>query len=127
MKLTINVTKQDIEMGCVAQPSNCPIARAVRRVLREMGARVQSYSVSVGTNYLDIFTEDKYIIGHLLHTAGAPLPAQAHNFIMMFDIHKPTKPFSFEIELSLNDGHSWGELFAPPVLEPALERELVEV
>ncbi len=133
MRLTINVTKQDIGMGCAADSGNCPIARAAMRALANMGA--QKFFVSVGTRYLDIFhrVPNEMSKSRLRPIATSTLPPEAAYFILMFDMHEPTKAFTFDVDLELMELRSWGDIFPEPVptpvpeVAPAPVPELVEV
>jgi hypothetical protein len=85
MKITIDVTEQDIEAARrdLAIAGNipafcCPIAQSLHRTL-DMKAAVSHLSV--------------LMLGQEL-----PLPAAARDFILQFDSDWQVTPFSFEIE-----------------------------
>lgn len=78
--LKIEVTKEDIKNGWKISPRNCPVAKAIQRLL-------PTASVGLGTLYLNE-GNDKYI-----------LPDCVSKFILAFDRDQEVSPFSFELNL----------------------------
>ena len=81
MLVTVDVTQADIDAGVKRKCDQCPIARAVRRVV---GADKE-----VTVNPVSI-----YIDGGYWRT-----PLEASNFISDFDNGHPVVPFSFEVNV----------------------------
>jgi hypothetical protein len=79
VKLKIEVTYEDIDLGQPGDPHRCPIARAATRAL---GADAV---VVVG-------------IISLPHGPPITLPKEAHEFYLEFDEYHPVAPFTFEVE-----------------------------
>jgi hypothetical protein len=80
MRITIDVTADDIANGVRGRCSTCPVALAVRRV--------------PGL--------EKWEVGGMSAFYGAssfPLPCAASRFIMDFDGGRPVEPFSFEVDV----------------------------
>lgn len=89
MKLTIQVTEEDIGEGVKSDCYLCPIARAMDRCTGGSASVWSTYAKIV--LHGDVLTID-------------PLPQSARDFIANFDETRPDhrrepEPFSFEIEL----------------------------
>ncbi len=83
MKLTINVTQNDIAKGVKGRPSACPVFLGVKRRC---------------TGYLLV---DGCSIVTTLYTKVADLPQEALNFIRIFDSGLgDALPFKFEIDVA---------------------------
>lgn len=94
MRLTIDVTENDIRMGRKENEAHCPVARAAKRALREK--KVKGYTVTVpDPNYI-LLDDAKGWEG-----IRVPLPAKAQKFISTFDTEgkKAVKPFTFTINV----------------------------
>lgn len=88
MKVTINVTEDDILTGIRGICVLCPIARAINRVLSD-----NEYFAVVG-NYLHI---SDYKESHFRKVVVLPKVARA--FINSFDEGEGVMPFSFELDI----------------------------
>lgn len=96
--ITINVTQEDIDNGEVGNPKSCPVALAVKKV-------VKADLILVDSIYLTLLWDSKRFL--FFRKAGAEktrvLPEKAKRFIRNFDAFgnsdKYVKPFSFEIEI----------------------------
>ena len=85
--MRIQVTAKDIKNGSRLACSRCPVALAVKRV-------VKCFRVSVGADVLTVYYGPE--------GTGAPynlfvLPSIAKNFIRMFDIGLPVSPIEFDL------------------------------
>lgn len=81
--MTISVTQEDIDKGRPNSCGSCPIALAVRRSTGLLNASVSQSRIISWGGYkprLDVET-----------------PAQAVDFIELFDSNEPVKPFTFEL------------------------------
>lgn len=76
--LTVEVTQEDIDQGECGVPTNCPIARAIRRVTKHEYVSVGSWSAGVGPLIVN-------------------LPYDAIRFVEEFDSRHTVKPFRFEL------------------------------
>lgn len=84
----VEVTAEDIARGECGDPERCPIAKALKRMLRRRkGVEVGGFSVSIDS---DPSRRDAPS-----HTAY--LPAKAAAFVTDFDMGKPVKPFTFTL------------------------------
>lgn len=89
MNITINVTNDDIWDGERDDCENCPIAKAIGRVINpDFYFRVQHAYIVISRR------PSKVCLAQIL------MPKIATNFIIDFDSRKGTSPFSFEIEIS---------------------------
>lgn len=99
---TVHVLDSDLLMGCVQDSDNCPVSRAINRVLNGYVAIVGRVSVELRT----------YDLGRRLYIEQIPLPERAQDFIAAFDNagidaerftdaerEELLAPFEFEIEL----------------------------
>ena len=77
--LNVNVTPSDINNGDRKSTTMCAIAKAILR----------DYNIKSEVRYFDIMINGKVIT----------LPDIARNFIIHWDINKPTNPFRFTIEI----------------------------
>ena len=82
--LKVSVTKMDIAYGRPMNSGQCPVARAVRRAIRNPDA-----DVDVGNYSIDIY--DKHLYGMLDNEIAT--------WISMYDHGEPVKPFKFELVL----------------------------
>lgn len=85
MKITVNVTANDIKHGKPTEPCLCPVARALRRKGDKNGP------VGVGFYYAD-FRKDGFF-------RQFELPSHVRQFIRNFDRNLPVKPFKFVVEV----------------------------
>lgn len=85
MKLTIEVTQDDIDKGNRVSPVSCPIALAVKRQYRSRWLHSPPNSVSVSQRGVTIDSQDYSI------------PKEARFFISDFDCDHDVKPFTFEM------------------------------
>ena len=82
MKLQIDVTQNDIDMGIPTESDRCPIAQSLMR---------KGYDyICVGDDSIT-FDDNSGISWY------AVTPETAVSFISYFDSHKSVSPFSFEI------------------------------
>lgn len=81
MKVTIEVTPEDIVDGERFNSCRCPIALATKRVLPDRPVDVHRAGMIVGGDEIK-------------------LPWRAQDFIARFDDEKPVDPITFEIEVS---------------------------
>ena len=96
MKLTVNVTANDIKHGKRISGRSCPVARACRR-LNYFHNNYPNFAVGTWRIFLNrVMTRDDFI----------ELPKEAVKFIEWFDafdsdskLEKKIKPFKFEIEV----------------------------
>jgi len=89
--MKIEVTEDHIALGLVGSCAQCPVALAVKSILREgYGARVTVKMISI-------------IRGAQCHTQYE-VPKNVSDFIARFDLRgsgdRLPKPFSFDLELS---------------------------
>ncbi len=88
MKVTINVTQEDIKQGCSGNARNCPVARAIVRALNLTLGRV-----SVSNNLFIYMKDDVH------HLGAMRTPDSVLQFIARFDTGCAVEPFSFELEI----------------------------
>lgn len=86
MRVTISVTKRDIERGCRSECCSCPVARAINRRLKE------TYKTHVSVSYLRVFKRHSVNWGTLL-------PIRVMTFVDQFDDSKAVNPFRFSIDI----------------------------
>jgi hypothetical protein len=100
MRLTIDVTQEDIDQGEVGSCGKCPVALATIRSFEAAGHRLdwegddEDYPVSVSAPLVLAYLE----------TGGwyeADPPPAAYLFIGDFDRGRKVDPFSFEAEFEL--------------------------
>jgi len=84
-EITVDVTSEDILCGCRANCINCPIARAIDRVIP------QNYHASVLYGHANI-----YLTETCLYKYSYTLPREARSFIEDFDSGNKVSPFSFK-------------------------------
>ncbi len=77
MKVTINVTQEDIDKGKQGDSCKCPVALALRRI--HPGARVGSLTLFIADDWVE------------------STPEVARKFISEFDNGRPVGPISFDI------------------------------
>lgn len=97
VKLTIEVTQDDIDKGTAKNCGSCPIALAARRhpvLLSFMNQDPDDRLVEVTFMQLNLI--DKA----LSRLCGGHLPDPAWRFIADYDNGRTVAPFSFEVELS---------------------------
>lgn len=85
MKIKLSISSDDIKHGVLNCNTDCPVARAVKSVLKYKYRRnVRAYNTHVR------FTR---MIKHFWY------PSSVERFINRFDAGKPVKPFNFELDL----------------------------
>lgn len=98
IKVTANVTAQDIKKGIQGNCAECPLARALMRKLRKLGFRwveVTALWVFAGTlgNPDDPYVPGRYISNHTL---------DSETFVALVDYNKPVKPGKFPFVFRLD-------------------------
>jgi len=84
MRVKIEVTQEDIDLGVVADGDSCPIARSLRRIFPDL-------DVYVGGCYFDLIDEG-------IEIASVTLPKTAQRFIDRFDGERATvRPETFYV------------------------------
>ena len=91
--LRIDVTWDDIERGTPGDPEFCPLAWAVMRAEPDahyvlVDKREAGFGVFIGEGP-----------GQRLDGRWFPLPVEAQNFVVDFDVGGSVRPFSFEASL----------------------------
>lgn len=84
MKITINVTQDDIRDGEPQANNICPIALALRRLMPDVIPAVYEYSA---------------VVGAVPHRQEIPLPPAAIDFIGDFDAGNTVAPFAFDLDV----------------------------
>jgi hypothetical protein len=89
MKVTVQVTRDDIRRGQPEKCQYCPIAHALRRVIKpECGFLVTEFWVAIYPT---------------IHTSGpsydARLPLFAHLFVKSFDNCEQVEPITFDLDI----------------------------
>lgn len=101
MKLTIDVTADDIAKGRREDALQCPVARAAQRALREASGD-PDLGVEAGSTHLWIWHTTKPL-WHIDNPLGPPLkaPKTVGAFVKAFDAKGRTavKPFSFRLDV----------------------------
>ena len=85
MKKTINVTERDIKFGVLGDAEHCPVARAIKRVLKS------EYYTKVGPSTI--------VILRIRTLARIALEMVVKYFIYDFDEGHTVKPFKFQLEI----------------------------
>jgi hypothetical protein len=91
-RIRVEVTQNDIDKSCRNNSSNCPIQRAIRRLVRD------EFLVTVRSTELII----QHGIGKHI-SISVELPEQAIDFIQDFDQYYSVKPFTFYLNLFENE------------------------
>jgi len=86
-KITVNVTKRDIERGAPRNSWYCPIALSMKR-----HKEFRKFSVVVSRSTVQVMSSLDANISSI------QLPARAKIFITRFDRKLPVEPFKFTIE-----------------------------
>lgn len=81
--VTIEVTQEDIDRGIRESCTCCPIANAMKRILKPDDVRVRNKETWTSYRYVELT--------HLL-------PNEAAKFIRYFDNGETVHPFTFELE-----------------------------
>jgi hypothetical protein len=89
----IHVTQEDITLGCRGLARACPISRAVRRRLAELGQDGLGADVDVGTDHFVVRLDPDNDESEL-HIYD--MPESAMQFVSDFDGGWPVKPIAFE-------------------------------
>jgi hypothetical protein len=84
--IELNVTKEDIEFGFKYDPSNCPVARALKRV--------------TGANEVAVTTDVMMWIMPSGRSTEIPTPTGVDDFICALDGGLWVKPFNLSLALS---------------------------
>lgn len=91
INLHINVTEQDIREGCRSEASNCPIALAGNRALREQG--IDYLYLNASPHFIAIHNDDEEAV-----FSCDSVPIDARVFMREFDSGEEVDPFEFDIE-----------------------------
>ena len=83
VRVKVRVCQDDIENGSLYTPRDCPIARAVKRVVTNKDVSILPHDIRIGHQ-------------HFL------LPDKASEWLISYDHEKNVKPIEFEIELPEN-------------------------
>ena len=83
MKVEIEVTTDDIRLGCRGENHACPIARAICRALR----------------LSDVYVAYDLVFLYKGYCCKISLPQICSTFIDDFDAHREVKPFKFFLEI----------------------------
>ena len=112
-KVKINVTEEDIAEGRPYDCKGCPIALALRRVIKA-GTRIEVRDLCVLVEIPEqmarvknnvVTDEDTHVFGRDLFMFQCNLPEQARSFISAYDagpnsrIKNPPQPFTFTLSL----------------------------
>lgn len=81
-RLHINVTKRDIQRGTRGRATDCPVALAISRKLKNVDY------VSVGQTCASWYTKEEAM-------KDTPLPPEVTEFIQRFDSGEPVEPIRF--------------------------------
>lgn len=96
MKITINVTQEDIDQGKRGSDLFCPIALACKKSGQ---FEVYNNRIAIGDNYISTYDRDNILDGNFIDfKKRVELPPNAKLFIRSFDRQYKVYPFSFEIE-----------------------------
>lgn len=100
-KITIKVLAKDIKENKYTSPTNCAIAKAVKRVIDP------NKSVLIGMNAIDIGLSIKYS-PYNSYSIPEEIQEKLKNMYAFVDPEgwgnaKPTEPQDFEFEIELND------------------------
>ena len=94
MQLTVSITADDIRFGSPRNPSACPIARAMRPVVRD-ALELEAFNqfvLRVLRGRVDVTTAGRDWTGSL--------PAEASRFVRSFDEEDPVEPVRFTVDLT---------------------------
>jgi hypothetical protein len=94
VKVTIEVTAEDISRGKPRSTCGCPVALAINRQLK-LSETEHLITASVGRKFTQVLTLRRVLVFWF--------PDNVQIFIDRFDSDQPVKPFSFEFELELTD------------------------
>ena len=97
MKLNFKITKNDIKDGERSNPSNCAIARSVKR-----NKNITVKSVSV---FHDVCILKKVNKAGKLSSYVASLPEKAQNFVRNFDHNLKVIPFALNLNFIKTSAH----------------------
>jgi hypothetical protein len=93
MKLTFNITKNNIKNGKQADPANCAIARAVKNNIKNKGLKLKRVSVLPNDITIKYFNEKT----KRNRTISANMPNSGFQFIKAFDSGYKVQPFKLEL------------------------------
>lgn len=85
----IRVTQEDIDKGCKFRAYNCPIARAVNRIVTPREAAVGPSHIS----FYGVAPSRQNCVGR------SSLPIRARRFLRHFDRGRAVKPLNFYLEI----------------------------
>jgi hypothetical protein len=92
MKVTVEVTAEDIARGARGSPSGCPVALAVCRAIGTAPVHGE----------IDVDPEGIHLRGRRdFYKASRPLPDEAQEFIGRFDRGLTVEPFAFSVAVRL--------------------------
>jgi hypothetical protein len=93
MQQKFNITKNDIKNGEKTMPSNCAIAKAIKREMKTNKITLQNVSVLPDNVSFSIFNENTKRV----KTYNARMPLYGKKFIRAFDSGLRVKPFELEL------------------------------
>jgi hypothetical protein len=93
-EVIVEITEQDIKLGCVGHGRNCPIARAITRLLTPKAV--------VFVDYFEILFFDDH--ENLNERKSVPVfsvtpPKEAYDFMTGFDGGALSEPFAFQLSI----------------------------
>ena len=93
--MKFKITKSDINQGKQHDPSNCAIARSIRRQYRTKHQKKELMDVNVlpGHVSIHVFENNKVV------TYGAKMPIKGTTFVENFDNDITVKPLNLDIPL----------------------------
>jgi len=93
MQEKFNITKNDIKNGEKTIPSNCAIAKAIKREMKTKNIKLGNVSVLPDDVSFSIFNENT----KRFKTYNARMPLYGKEFIKAFDSGLRVKPFELEL------------------------------
>jgi hypothetical protein len=95
MRITIDVTKRDINTAAKGDYLTCPIRLAVRRALEVRESSVVGRNLHISDTHIFVESEETWDEINL-----ATLPKVAQDFTSDFDAEKSVAPFTFVADFS---------------------------
>jgi hypothetical protein len=93
--MKLKITKSDIRNGKQHDPSNCAVARSIKRQYRAKHQKKELMDVNVlpGHVCIHVFENNKVV------SYGAKMPVKGTSFVEQFDNDMTVKPMSLDIPL----------------------------